>query len=295
MILCICMEENYIVLRKNFQENDDRRDADFCTPEDVVRFDDITYGPDATWNVLDVYRPKDNESVLPVIVSVHGGGFVYGDKERYQYYCMDLAKRGFAVVNFSYRLAPENKFPAPLVDMTMVLSWMSEHADEYGMDSKNVFAVGDSAGGHILAMYAAAMSNLDYANILKEKYGLTVCADIKFKGVGLNCGEYMGSASKEIMQTYLPVGDAEEYSLVDLPQYITEAFPPAYMMTAPADFLKTSTYGMVKAFTERNVPFVLRMYGNSERPLGHVFHCDLKLPEATQCNDDECSFFRSLM
>ena len=62
------------------------------------------------WQKLDVYRQKDATGKLPVIVSVHGGGWVYGDKERYQFYCMDLAERGFAVVNFSYRLAPEYKF-----------------------------------------------------------------------------------------------------------------------------------------------------------------------------------------
>ena len=38
----------------------------------------------------------------PVIVSFHGGGWVYGDKNVYQFYCMELAKRGFAVVNYSY-------------------------------------------------------------------------------------------------------------------------------------------------------------------------------------------------
>lgn len=54
--------------------------------------------------------------MIPVIVSVHGGGWGYGDKERYQYYCMSLAQQGFAVVNFSYRLASKYKFPAPLED-----------------------------------------------------------------------------------------------------------------------------------------------------------------------------------
>ena len=55
---------------------------------------------------LDVYRPKLNiKGKLPVIMSVHGGGWVYGDKDVYQWYCMNLAQRGFAVVNYSYRLA----------------------------------------------------------------------------------------------------------------------------------------------------------------------------------------------
>lgn len=99
-------------LRKSFEANDNKRDAGLSAPTDIERMDDIAYGPDARWQALDVYRPKSTSGKLPVIVSVHGGGWTYGDKERYQWYCMNLAQRGFAVVNFTYRLAPEYKFPA---------------------------------------------------------------------------------------------------------------------------------------------------------------------------------------
>lgn len=70
-------------IRKTFGESDDIRDTGLTTPNDVVRYNDIVYGTDKNWQILDVYRPKkDVEKVLPVIVSVHGGGWVYGDKER---------------------------------------------------------------------------------------------------------------------------------------------------------------------------------------------------------------------
>lgn len=289
------MKGNYLQLRKTFKKNDDERDADFRTPEGVERYDDLSYGPDKTFHMLDIYRPKDMKEKLPVIVSVHGGGFVYGDKERYQYYCMDLALRGFAVVNFSYRLAPETKFPAPLSDMTLVFAFMREHAKEYRMDLNHIFAVGDSAGAHILTSYAALMTNKKYAKKMHKLYKLEIENTLKISGVGLNCGEYMGRVSEEIMSSYLPTGSDEEYDLVDLPQYITSEFPPAYMMTAPGDFLKDRPYVMIQAFTEKGVPFVHRMYGSKLRPLGHVFHCDLKLPEAKLCNDDECAFFKSLI
>lgn len=88
------------IIRAEFAEGDNKRDAGLKTPENIVRYDDIIYGTESKWQKLDVYRPKDAMGKLPVIVSVHGGGWVYGDKERYQFYCMDLAERGFAVVNF---------------------------------------------------------------------------------------------------------------------------------------------------------------------------------------------------
>ena len=68
---------------------------------------------------------------------------------------MTLAQRGFAVVNFTYRLAPEVKFPAPLEDTNNVISWMYENQEEYGLDMEHVFMVGDSAGGHLCGLYSA--------------------------------------------------------------------------------------------------------------------------------------------
>ena len=59
---------------------------------------------------------------------------------------MSLVKRGFAVVNYTYRLAPEYQYPAPLEDTNRVVTWVMEHAGEYDLDTENVFMVGDSAG-----------------------------------------------------------------------------------------------------------------------------------------------------
>ena len=143
------------MLRTAFRRSDDKRDAGLTTPEGIERFDDLRYGEDARWNLLDVYRPKGIEGKLPVIVSVHGGGWVYGDKERYQYYCMSLAEHGFAVVNFTYRLAPKHKFPAALEDTNAVFHWLMRHGADYGLEPSRVFGVGDSAGAQLLGLFNA--------------------------------------------------------------------------------------------------------------------------------------------
>ena len=61
------------------RKDDEKRNAGLTTPAGIRRVDDVFYGPDETRNFLDVYRPKDAPGKLPVIVSVHGGGWVYGD------------------------------------------------------------------------------------------------------------------------------------------------------------------------------------------------------------------------
>ncbi len=283
------------LIRKSFKASDNIRDAGLTTPKDVERFDDILYGKNEEWNVLDVYKPKaETGKRLPVIFSVHGGGLVYGDKERYQYYCMSLAQRGFAVVNFTYRLAPEYKFPAPLEDTNEVVTWILQYAAEYGFDTEHIYAVGDSAGGNILALYTAICTNPEYA----AGYDFHVPEHFVPKAIALNCGSYTMDVKKDpqkksIMKDYLPQkGTAEELDKINPLLHITEAYPPVYVMTANGDFLKDQATLMADVLERKKVSYRYRCYGDAGKKLGHVFHCNMKLAEAAVCNDEECAFFR---
>lgn len=288
-------------VRVNFGKGDTERDRGLSTPENVVRYDDIVYGEDPVWQKLDVYRLAGAENrPLPVIVSVHGGGWVYGDKEGYQFYCMSLAQRGFAVVNFTYRLAPEVKFPASLEDTNLVFQWVLEHAGQYGFDTRYVFAVGDSAGGHNLAMFAALCTNPDYA----KNFSFAPPEGFVPAAIALNCAALLIKMSdrKEdefftsLMKDYLPEqGSEQEQVLIHTLGHITEAFPPVFLMTAEADMLKADAAALSQKLLEKNIPFVFRYYRDAERQLGHVFHLDVRLDAAAQCNDEECSFFQSFI
>ncbi len=278
-----------------FTRGDNKRDAGLTTPDDILRYDDIAYGTDRKWQVLDVYRPRGAEGKLPVIVSVHGGGWVYGDKERYQYYCMDLAERGFAVVNFTYRLAPKHKYPKQMEDTLLAFRWVHENADRYGFDLNNIFAVGDSAGGHLLALFCIACADHGYAS----KYDLEFDTNMMPKAVALNCGAYevpSGGAFGQLVKDLLPGrGTPEERDLISPLQHITSDFPPAYVMTAVKDFLREDAKKMHSRLDELGVQNEFRDYDNEEHSLEHVFHVNIKLPEAGKCNDDECRFFRSFL
>ena len=107
---------------------DRKRDSVIPLPEGVVSHLDLSYGPHGKWNRTDIYYPEGTDHPLPTIVSIHGGGYVYGTKEIYRRYGMDMAKLGFAFVNFNYRLAPKWKFPTPLADTTAVLNWIVQNA-----------------------------------------------------------------------------------------------------------------------------------------------------------------------
>lgn len=288
-------------VRMEFQRNDDIRDAGLKTPEDIIRYDDIVYGNDPQSQSLDVYRPKNaGNQKLPVIVSVHGGGFVYGNKERYQYYCMNLAQRGFAVINFTYRLAPEHKFPANLEDTNSVFTWVLENGEQYGFDKEHIFGVGDSAGGNALGLYAAICTNQEYAS----KYNFKVPKGFVPTAIALNCGLYQMEAEKEasnkedlgLLLDYLPEDNPKEYlQLLEVYNYITEEFPPTFIMTCQGDFLKEHALPLASRLAEKNVPFIYRLYGDRKKPLTHVFHCDIRSEDAKLCNDEECAFFNTFI
>ncbi|MCC8064310.1 MAG: alpha/beta hydrolase [Clostridiales bacterium] len=295
------MSQTSELVRAKFTEGDNIRDAGLTTPEDIQRFDDIQYGPDPQWQVLDVYRPRAAQGQrLPVIVSVHGGGWVYGDKERYQFYCMSLAQRGFAVVNFTYRLAPEFQFPAPLEDTNLVFAWVLTHGEEYGFDTSHVFGVGDSAGGHLLGLYANLCTNPAFA----ARFSFQPPEGFAPTAIALNCGVYQISTdgagdelNRLLMADLMPEhGTPEELEGINVIKYITPQYPPTFFMTATGDFLQNQTPLLQGALMASSVPCVFRFYGDASRePLGHVFHCNIKTEDAKRCNDEECAFFRSLL
>jgi len=290
------VNERSRIFREMCFKADTERDKGLTTPEDIDRFDDIPYGSDEKWQILDVYRPKSAKvEKLPVIVSIHGGGWVYGSKEIYQFYCMNLAQRGFAVVNFTYRLAPENRFPASLEDTNTVFAWIKNNADNYGFDLDHVFAVGDSAGAFCLSVYACILTNPALAADFKKYFNP---AEVELKGVGLNCGLYTTAGADESLDAYLPEDPhehAEAIRMLDAVSHITTAFPPAYILTANADFLVDAPAVLTPALEKNGVKYELKVYGTKESPLFHVFHCDIKTEAARHANDDECSFFCGLM
>ena len=281
-------------LRKNWAIIDRERDGGLTTPENITRHDDISYGPYGEWNLLDIYHKKDVNTCQPTIVNIHGGGWVYGNKEIYQFYCMSLAQRGFTVVNFNYRLAPENKYPAALEDINSVLCFLREHGKEYYVDTENLLVVGDSAGGQLASHYLTILTNPEFAKLFSFQ-----TPDVKVRAVALNCGVYDArkcaqTEGDEYFHEYIGKEKLTKELLesLDTIKYMTSGFPPTFVMSAYHDFLVTNAEPMYHHLQSLSIPCELRIYGSKEqKEIAHVFHVNIKLPEARKCNDEECEFF----
>lgn len=109
---------------------------------------------------LDVFTPEQGAGPRPVLVFVHGGGFVAGDKRQPGSPYLDnialwAARHGMVGVNITYRLAPDFKFPAGSEDLAAAVRWVRGHAAEIGADPQRVFLLGTSAGAVHVANFVA--------------------------------------------------------------------------------------------------------------------------------------------
>ena len=280
---------------RNAAKSDRKRDAAIPLPDGVREFRDISYGPYGENSLLDVYIPQGTDKPLPTIVSIHGGGYVYGSKEIYRRYGMDMAKRGFAFVNFNYRLAPKWKFPVPLADTNAVLHWVAKNADYYHLDPDRIILLGDSAGAQLTSQYAAIFHDPEYAALFPLKLPkVRICC------LGLFCGMYDLSARaaekrKGMFRDYLgrlPAGDPRFRVL----ENIGGNYPPAFLATSCADFLRPNAQPMWAFLREKGIDAQWKCYGTeADETVGHVFHVNIALPEAKQCNDDAVAFWKNYL
>ena len=281
-----------IMFNINASKADRRRDVAIPLPQGVTEYRNISYGCHGTWNLLDVYTPADALGSLPTIVSIHGGGYVYGSKEIYRRYGMDMARRGFAFVNFNYRLAPKWKFPTPLHDTNAVLHWICKNAARYHLDPDRIILLGDSAGAQLTSQYAAMAANPQYASLFRMDM-----APVTIRCVGLFCGMYDMAANgarerKGLTLDYLGRKIPADDPRFDVLKNIDGAYPPAFLATACHDFLRPCAEPMYNFLREKGVAAQYRCYGTEEdESIGHVFHVNITLPEARQCNDDAALFF----
>ena len=273
--------------------SDRKRDAAIPLPEGITECRNISYGPYGKYSLLDVYYPEGTTAPLPTIVSIHGGGYVYGSKEIYRRYGMDMARRGFAFVNFNYRLAPKWKFPTPLHDTNAVMHWICKNASRYHLDPSRIILLGDSAGAQLTSQYAAMMTNREYGRRFQMDY-----PPITIRALGLNCGMYDLKARASEKRAGIQLDYLGKTLTADDPRFavleaITDCYPPAYITTGYYDFLRESAEPMYNLLRERGVDAGWKCYGSEDaRHTGHVFHVNILLPEAIECNDDAAAFFR---
>lgn len=176
----------------------------------VARIQNVPYreprpGEAKRRHLLDVVlpaRPPGPGERRPVLLQVHGGGWVIGNKEQQGQPLMHhLAARGWVCFAQNYRLSPRATFPDHIVDVKHAIAWIREHAEEYGGDPNLVCISGGSAGGHLCALAGLSANDPSFQPGFEE-IDTRLAACVPFYGV-YDFLDRHGVRGKAAMRPYL--------------------------------------------------------------------------------------------
>lgn len=261
---------------KNTERMDNKRIKTLTMPEGVAESNSHQYINDGNvYHQIDVYYPEGATEKLPVIIDIHGGGWMYGDKELNKPYNLYIAKKGNVVFNMSYRLCPDVTADEQLRDIGKAMQWIRDNLDNYPCDKDNICLTGDSAGG----MLACFTSMLSVSEKMRELYDVEDFG-LKFNAVCLTSPvAYMDDGSVMSFYTKHMLG-GNKYKTKKWADYVNAdqllslgEMPPTYFITSTGDTLALKqTLKAEKAFRDHGVETKLLNHQPYEgKALPHVY------------------------
>ena len=295
-----------------------RKDGPLSVPEDfeaqtkgVAVKKDLSYPSSLGKNRFDLYLPPkamtDHPPGAPLIVWVHGGAFVAGDKEGISGLAALLASRGYAVAAMNYQWAPEAPWPSQTIQVYECLKAL-EKLSEQGepLDMGRFFLAGDSAGAHVAVQAATAWFNEDFAAVAdihvdldKSRAGL--------KGLLLYCGPYELEAFSHIENRTLrylmnKVGqsfvgtyhwkNSEKIKYLNVIPWMTAKCPPVYITDGNHGSFEKQGKNLAQALEKLKVPVTRRFFAPEEGVVGHGYEAELRSAAGLQCFSDTEAFLK---
>lgn len=259
---------------------------------------DVPYVDDGMWqHTLDVYYPENTDKPLPVIIDIHGGGWVYGTKRINQHYDMYRASLGYTVFSINYRLVPDATVGDQITDCMTALAWIAAHLQDYPCDSRNVYLSGDSAGGYLAAHTAIVNTSAK----LQAVYGVQP-SGLTFRAVSLVSPVPFleGKGFPDLYYRQIRGADYKNstyYGLVNLDQIIGMGkMPPTFLVTSRGDYVAhkptQKTYRVLK---ENGIPAQIVDWkkANNGKELMHVFSVtNPEFPESVKTVELMLAFFK---
>lgn len=280
------------------EKNDAKIHAKQTKPTGIEEENNFPYLEDKNpYHLLDVYYPQNTEGKLPVIIDIHGGGWMYADKDLNKFYCLNLAKRGFCVFNLSYPLVPEVSVREQLRDIALALKWINDNIDNFPADKENIMLTGDSAGGQ-LAVFSAIINESEE---LRQHFScvetglkftaLTLTSPVPFMNDSLPMGAYCRLMwnEKPLRRTTTPYLNLDE--IINFAE-----LPPTLLVTSSGDTLALSqTKKAYELLLSKGQTATLLNFPKFEgKNLPHVF--GVLEPESKAGKiyiDKMCEFFRN--
>lgn len=244
--------------------------------------------------LMDIYKPDTDDSIeLPVIVNIHGGGLIMGNKNLSEGFCRLLAKKGYLVFSLEYRLIPAVKVYEQLDDVCAGMDCVGTKLVDFNVDFRRIFMVAESAGAY-LATYSTAMKN---SKALQDAIGYAP-SRMRFRALGLISGMFY-TTRKDALGLFLSrsfYGKDEKsrkiarYTNPEDPEIIYN-IPPCYLITSKADMLERYTLDFAGELGNKGIEHKLRHMGRYSR-LVHAFPVIRPdLPDSARVIDEIVGWF----
>jgi acetyl esterase len=161
--------KDFIIQPENLQairQGAEQMNVPVTVGEDFSLEDDYIEGPDGNSLRLRIYRPKSSNETLPVLLWIHGGGYILGSVDGDDQLCLGFVKTAnCVVVSVDYRLAPEHPYPAPIEDCYAALKWIADNAEHLNIDPNRIGVAGASAGGGLTAALTLLARDRQYPSL----------------------------------------------------------------------------------------------------------------------------------
>jgi acetyl esterase/lipase len=132
-------------------------------PEGIEEIKNIEYkNIDGKSLRLDIYKPKRLSKPAPLLVFIHGGGWVSGERSDYMVYLLAFAERGYITATVSYRLLANGPYPLCIDDISDAVQWFYGNGEKYGYDPDRIALIGGSAGAHLALLAAYGWKNPEF-------------------------------------------------------------------------------------------------------------------------------------
>lgn len=211
-------------------------------------YKDVAYASVSATQKLDIYLPSGN-GPFPVVIVIHGGGFMVGDKAN-PALGDELLAAGYAVVSVNYRLAAEAKYPAQIQDVKAAVRFLRANAAQYKLDPERFAAFGQSAGGNlaatlgtscgVAALEGAELGNAEQSSCVQavvDWFGPTDFLQMDAQFAGASCpANHNDASSPESQVIGAPIQTVPEKAQAANPiTYVSAKAPPFLIQHGTAD------------------------------------------------------------
>ena len=203
------------------------------TPARVKLFPDVAYREGiSAWRMDIAVSESPGPSPRPVMLLIHGGGWVNGSKEKMvEHFCVPFLEHGFVVANVEYRLAGVATAPAAVNDVLNAAKWFHDHASQYKVDPNKIVVSGGSAGGHLALLVGMVPEGTDLGPVTK------IAAIVNFYGITDVADQLSGPNMRPYAVTWVPDSpDRLEIAKHVSPMtYVSKGLPPVLTLHGDAD------------------------------------------------------------